>query len=146
MQSGTGFDFGFEPDPKQLILRALFEVDAPLDLDQVLDRVAGLPGIEASVVIDKQGGTVKSSRGKDPGRTSQFEAQAQLAYNKVISLAADLNIVDAESFTLRTGHGSMSFFNAPKACVAVLQESPLFSPGVRERLTLVTRELSEMLD
>jgi hypothetical protein len=39
----------------------------------------------------------------------------------------------------------MSFFNAPAACLAVLQEDAHFQAGVRERLTLVTRELSNML-
>ena len=39
----------------------------------------------------------------------------------------------------------MSFFNSENACVAVLQEAIQFQPGIRERLTLVTREISEML-
>jgi len=39
----------------------------------------------------------------------------------------------------------MSFFNASAACLAVLQQDGHFEAGVRERLTLVTRELSEML-
>lgn len=141
----SAFDFGFEADPKQLVLRALFGVRTPLSVEEVLERMAGFTGIEACIIIDKQNGNVRASRGNDPGRTSTFESQAQQAYNKVISLAADLNVTDAESFTLRTGVGAMSFFNSPKVCLAVLQENSAFEPGIRERLTLVTRELSEMI-
>ncbi len=144
-QAAPGFEFGFESDPKQLILRALFGVEQPLSLEDVLDRLASFDGLQVCVLIDKQSGAAKASRGADEGKTKAFEAQAQQAYNKVISLAEDLQVTNAESFTLRTGQGAMSFFNAPKACLAVLQDAVQFQPGVRERLTLVTRELSEML-
>ena len=93
---------------------------------------------------EKAGGKVKACKGQDPGKTAAFEAQASQAYEKVISLAADLN-VNGESFTLRTSDGAMSFFNSSKVCVAVLHQAE-FPPGIKERLLLVTRELSAMMD
>ena len=140
-----GFEFGFEADPKQLVLRALFGVDTALSAEDVLGRLTNLDGLEACVLIEKQSGSTWATSGKDAARTASFEAQAKQAYQKVISLADDLAVTDAESFTLRTTQVAMSFFNAPAVCLAVLQEGAQFQAGVRERLTLVTRELSEML-
>ena len=97
------------------------------------------------MLIEKQSGSTRATSGKDAVRTASFEAQAKQAYQKVISLADDLAVTDAESFTLWTTQGAMSFFNATAVCLAVLQEDAQFQAGVRERLTLVTRELSEML-
>ncbi len=140
-----GFEFGFEADPKQLVLRALFGVDTALSAEDVLGCLTNLDGLEACVLIEKQSGSTRATSGKDAARTASFEAQAKQAYQKVISLADDLAVTDAESFTLRTTQVAMSFFNAPAVCLAVLQEGAQFQAGVRERLTLVTRELSEML-
>lgn len=140
-----GIEFGFEADPKQLVLRALFGVETALNAEDVLGRLTNIDGLEACVLIEKQSGNTRATSGKDAARTSSFEAQAKQAYQKVISLADDLSVTDAESFTLRTTYGAMSFFNASAACLAVLQQDGHFEAGVRERLTLVTRELSEML-
>jgi predicted regulator of Ras-like GTPase activity (Roadblock/LC7/MglB family) len=125
-------------------LRALFEVNTPLDLEQVLDHLVQFDGIEAGVLIEKSSGTVKASRGSDPARTGSFQAQAQQAYQKVLSLATELEVTEAESFNVRSNKGAMSFFNAPKVCLALLQSGG-FSPGVQERALLATRELSKMI-
>lgn len=108
--------------------------------------------LEACVLIEKSTGTVKASRGKDPSRTASFEAQARHAHLKVLSLAADFEVADAESFNLRSGKGAMSFFNAPKVCLALLQSTQGLSPGLQglspglqERVLLATRELSKMV-
>ncbi len=144
-QQGRGFDFGFQDDPNQLALRAIFSVDNTLTLEEVLDRTTNLGGIDACVLIEKKTGSTKVGRSGDDSRARSFEGQAKQAYNKVISLADDLQITDAETFTLRTAQGAMSFFNSPNACMAVLHQDAEFPPGVREKLILVTRDLSSMV-
>jgi len=145
LQQGRGFDFGFQDDPNQLALRAVFSVDTTLSSDEVLDHTTKLAGIHACVLIEKKTGATKVGRSSDDGRAHAFEGQAKQAYNKVISLADDLQITDAETFTLRTAQGAMSFFNSPNACLAVLHQESEFPPGVREKLILVIRDLSSMV-
>lgn len=129
---------GYIDDRSQMVIRALFETQDRLTLQDIADRSAGLGGISASVIMTKDS-TVKSG-GDDE---THFTNAAESMYSHVQGLAGEMGISDAAYFSLRNEKDIMSFFTEGSTCMAVLHAEPAFQIGVHEKLSLITRELSE---
>ncbi|MEM7387854.1 MAG: hypothetical protein AAF514_23210 [Verrucomicrobiota bacterium] len=113
-----------------------------MTLTEVVDLTGDLDGVKSSVLINKETQAITTAKS---GADEAFASQARNALEKVLGLARDLEISNPENFSLQSGKGKIHFFNGPKACVAILHEDRDFSAGVREKLTLVAREVTEML-
>jgi hypothetical protein len=133
------FSFGYtDDDPAQIALRAVFGTDETIDLESAIELASGLPGIAACVFIDGQ--RAISAGDFDP--QGSFAERAPKVFASVRELAGAMGIGDATTFTIRTEGGIMSFFTEGDRCLGVLHAVPGFLPGVREKLTLVSRGLA----
>jgi predicted regulator of Ras-like GTPase activity (Roadblock/LC7/MglB family) len=109
----------------------------------VAELASQLPGIGACLVLSADG---RMLGGNFPSSidTAGFEHMAPLVYANMRELSDGLGVGNAETFTVHTDKGMLSFFMGDGRCLSVLHESRRFVPGVRERLILIARELSKL--
>ncbi len=137
--------FAINDDPTQLALRAIFSTDKTLRPQDLVDFSAEFPGLRSCLIMTPQA-VVHSGRDAEADDVRHFREKAGGLYEKTISLVRELDPDATEqTFTLRTAKGLLSFFSHGDTCLAVLHETPNFHPGVREKLTLVARSLSGIL-
>ena len=122
-------------DSHQTALRALFGVEGTVDAGRAVDLAAALPGISACIF------TGENSDAIGAGNLDSFATNGPAVFENVKGLVSAMGIDDAACFTIRTSTGTMSFFSEGETCLGVLHEEPRFEPGVREKLTIVAREL-----
>ncbi len=137
--------FGYADDaPGQLALRAVFATDEPISPQRAVALSAELPGIAACVFLDCTDGDALVAGDLDD-KASEALRNAPDLYKNVRGLATMMGVgEDATTFTIRTGGGVLSFFTEGKTCLGVVHASGGFQAGVREKLTLVGRELATM--
>ena len=136
--------FGYQSDPKQLALRAIFMTEQTLQPRDVVNLSSAFPGIRSCLIITPQGVT-SSDHDSGDEQVRSFARSAPRTYQSLMALAESIGMQQQGSFTLRTDSGVCSFFVENGACMAVLHQHPSFQPGVREKLILVTREIASML-
>ncbi|CAN5157698.1 hypothetical protein BH23VER1_BH23VER1_23180 [soil metagenome] len=137
--------FGYADDaPGQLALRAVFATDEPVTPQRAVELSAQLPGIAACLFLDgSDDGAIVGGNLDD--KSGQALRNAPELYRNVRALAQMMGVgEDATTFTIRTGGGILSFFTEDDACLGIVHASGGFQPGVREKLTLVARELGAM--
>jgi hypothetical protein len=132
--------FGCVSEIRQLTLRAVLGTDMLLTPQDIVDRCAGLSGLKACALFRQDNALV--SQGMDPATAASFRASAGQTRDSLLSLADSLGLGSGGNFTLRTDHGVRSFFLEPGLCLAVWHEQPVFTPGTREKLILITQELA----
>jgi hypothetical protein len=138
--------FGYIDNTSQLALRAVFATDRTLDPQEVVTLVASLDGLAAGLLLGPGTRLHSAPRAEDTEDVRQFHQRAASLYEKTVSLVRELEPEAREhTFTLRTAKGVVSFFAIDDVCLAVLHAEPSFRPGVREKLTLVTRSLTGIL-
>lgn len=123
-------------DPHQVALRALFGVEGSIDAERAVDLSVVLPGISACIF------TGENSDAIGAGNLDSFAVSGPAVFENVRGLVTAMGIDDAACFTIRTAGGTMSFFSEGDSCLGVLHKEPRFEPGVREKLTIVARELA----
>jgi hypothetical protein len=137
--------FGCIDDPSQLALRALLGTGRTLTAQDVVDAIARFDGLAASLLLGPHTQLHNAASTNDPEDVRHFRERAAALYEKTASLVREIDPGTREhNFTLRTGKGVVSFFAVDDTCLAVLHAEPAFHPGVREKLTLITRSLGEM--
>ena len=122
-------------DAHQTALRALFGVEGNVGAERAVDLAAALPGIAACIF------TGENSDAIGAGNLDSFATSGPAVFENVRGLVTAMGIDDAACFTIRTSGGTMSFFSEGETCLGVLHKEPRFEPGVREKLTIVAREL-----
>lgn len=136
--------FGGAVDAGQLTLRAVLGTDEWLTPQSVVDYCALLEGLSACVLL--RGQEILKSKGMAAADAGAFAAAAGRTLESLAVVAGAMGIGDGGDFTLRTDQVVRSFFLGRGLCLAVWHDQPVFSGGTREKLLLITRELSNLSD
>lgn len=143
---GSTSSFGISPissgDTEQLMLRALLGVSENLTVDRVVDLISRIPGVAACACVN---GTRTVAHGGPTPSAEDFKTKAPDLARNVQALAPLIGIGEAETYSINTSDRLMTFsFHAPIALGVLHQDSEL-AAGLRDKITLVGRELSRMV-
>lgn len=128
-----------EDELRDLELRAIFSTSEVFTFSKVARKVVGLPGIN-SCSLSAPGKLIQASRREE----SRLGNEAREMVATLRSLAKLTGLPEARTFTLQTDRGIVSLFLEGDCCVTVHHDSPVFQPGVREKLILVARSLAKL--
>lgn len=124
------------------MLRALLGVNENLTTGRVVEIMSKLPGIAACACIN---GTSAVAHGGSSRSAQDFQRQAGDLARSIQTLAPLIGIAGAETFSINTNDRLMTFsFHAPIA-LGVLHEENDLAAGLRDKITLVGRELARMV-
>lgn len=124
---------------EQVMLRALLGVNEKLTVDRVVDLISRLPGIAACACVN---GASAVSHGGASQAAQDFQRQAGDLARSIQTLAPLIGIAGAETFSINTNDRLMTFsFHAPIA-LGVLHEKNDLAVGLRDKITLVGRQLA----
>lgn len=126
----------------QLLLRALLGTEENLTTARVVELLASLPGLSACVCLD--GTQVLSHADKSKPDAAEFQRQAPDISRQLRGLAPLIGIDGAETFTLNAGGRLLTFCFPGSATVGVLHDVEPTN-GLRDKITLIARELARML-
>jgi len=132
-----------ETNPDQILLRALLGTDDELTPQRIVEMVCSLPGIAACVCL--HGERAISHAGAHKPQAREFQRQATDLAHHLRTLAPLIGIEGAETFTLMSGDRLMTFCFPEGSILGVLHDADP-SLGLRDKITLIARELSRMLD
>lgn len=124
---------------EQLQLRALFMTGGTLDAKRVVELCEEMPGIKACCLLSENGQIQASTI-----NAQEFSRHSQGMVTGLASLSVGLGVENSRSFTMRTDSGAITFFKAQPIYLGVQHSDADFQPGVREKLTLISRELARM--
>lgn len=131
-----------DSNPDQILLRALLGTDETLNPQRVVELTSQLPGIASCVCIFGQ--QALSHAGAHKPQARDFQRQAIERAQHLRTLAPLIGIEGAETFTLNAGDRLMTFCFPDNAILGVLHDVEP-SLGLREKVTLIARELARML-
>lgn len=131
-----------DTDPDQILLRALLDTDSDLTPQKVVEMACALPGIAACVCI--QGDRSISHIGAHKPQAREFQRQATDLAQHLRTLAPLIGIEGAETFTMNSGDRLMTFCFPEGAILGVLHDAEP-TLGLRDKITLIARELSRMI-
>jgi hypothetical protein len=123
----------------QLQLRALLMTSGHLDAQRIISLCDEMPGVDACCLLSENGSLQASSI-----NSREFADKAQRMVAGLVSVSEGLGVADSNDFSLQTPKGNITFFKATPIYLGVQHSEPSFQPGVREKLTLISRELSLM--
>jgi hypothetical protein len=126
----------------QLLLRALLGTEENLTAPRVVELLASQSGLSACVCL--HGSHVLSHADSRKPDASEFQRQAPEIARQLRGLAPLIGIEGAETFTLNAGGRLLTFCFPDNTTVAVLHENEP-SNGLRDKITLIARELARML-
>lgn len=126
----------------QLLLRALLGVDENLNASRVVELLATLPGLCACVCL--RGSSVLSHANPSVSDAASFPQQAGDIARQLRGLAPLIGIEGAETFTLNARGRLLTFCFPGDVTVGVLHDGEPGN-GLRDKITLVSRELARML-
>ncbi|MBL9180901.1 MAG: hypothetical protein JNN17_02075 [Verrucomicrobiaceae bacterium] len=126
----------------QLLLRALLGVDENLNASRVVELLATLPGLCACVCL--RGSSVLSHANPSVPDAASFPQQAGDIARQLRGLAPLIGIDGAETFTLNARGRLLTFCFPGDVTVGVLHDGEPGN-GLRDKITLVSRELARML-
>jgi hypothetical protein len=127
---------------EQLMLRALLGTDEELTIGRVMELTVGLPGITACALIKgEQVLAGESTKGSD---ARAFRAQAAEVARSLRTLAPLIGIADAETFTLNTESRLITLCFPGAVTLGILHDREP-SLGLRDKLTLIARQLEQMV-
>ena len=126
----------------QLLLRALLGTEEKLSAPRVVELLATQSGLSACVCL--HGAHVLSHADSSKPDAAEFQRQAPDIARQLRGLAPLIGIEGAETFTLNAGGRLLTFCFPGTTTVAVLHEHEP-STGLRDKITLIARELARML-
>lgn len=127
---------------EQVMLRALLGVNENLSVNRVVDLVSRIPGIAACSCVN---GVSAVSHGGTSQTAQDFQRQAGDLARSIHALAPLIGISGAETFSINTNDRLMTFSFHPPIALGVLHEEIDLAAGLRDKITLVGRELSRMV-
>jgi hypothetical protein len=131
-----------DADPDQIVLRALLDTDSDLEPQKVVELTCRLPGIAACVCLHD--GRAISHVGAHKPQAREFQRQATQLAQHLKTLAPLIGIDGAETFTMNSGDRLMTFCFPDRAIMGVLHDAEP-TLGLRDKITLIARELSRMV-
>jgi hypothetical protein len=127
----------------QLLLRALLGTEEKLTAPRVVELLALQPGLSACVCL--HGSHVLSHADLSKEDAVEFQRQAPDIARQLRGLAPLIGIEGAETFTLNAGGRLLTFCFPGESIIGVLHDDEP-STGMRDKITLIARELARMLD
>lgn len=127
----------------QLLLRALLGTEENLAAPRVVELLATQPGLSACVCL--HGAHVLSHGCAGKSDAAEFQRQAPEIAKQLRALAPLIGIEGAETFTLNAGGRLLTFCFPGSTIVAVLHDAEP-SNGLRDKITLISRELARLLE
>lgn len=127
----------------QLLLRALLGTEEKLAAPRVVELLALQPGLSACVCL--HGSHVLSHADISKEDAVEFQRQAPDIARQLRGLAPLIGIEGAETFTLNAGGRLLTFCFPGESIIGVLHDDEP-STGMRDKITLIARELARMLD
>lgn len=127
----------------QLLLRALLGTEEKLAAPRVVELLALQPGLSACVCL--HGSHVLSHADLSKEDAVEFQRQAPDIARQLRGLAPLIGIEGAETFTLNAGGRLLTFCFPGESIIGVLHDDEP-STGMRDKITLIARELARMLD
>lgn len=124
---------------RDIELRAVFGTSEAFTLQRVADLTTELSGVESCFVFSPLG---SAQAPRKDARSRQEQADSIL--RGVRELARITGVENAETLTMHTGHGMVSVFLHGDACLTIRHQRGDFEPGVREKLILVVRGVSQL--
>lgn len=126
----------------QLLLRALLGTEEKLTAPRVVELLALQHGLSACVCL--HGSHVLSHADSSKPDAAEFQRQAPDIARQLRGLAPLIGIEGAETFTLNAGGRLLTFCFPGDSIVGVLHDAEP-SIGMRDKITLIARELARML-
>lgn len=126
----------------QLLLRALLGTEEKLAAPRVVELLASQHGLSACVCL--HGSHVLSHADSSKPDALEFQRQAPDIARQLRGLAPLIGIEGAETFTLNAGGRLLTFCFPGNSILGVLHDDEP-STGMRDKITLIARELSRML-
>lgn len=126
----------------QLLLRALLGTEENLSAPRVVELLASQGGLSACVCLHAS--HVLSHADVSNTDAVEFQRQAPDIARQLRGLAPLIGIDGAETFTLNAGGRLLTFCFPGDTTVAVLHDDEP-STGLRDKITLIARELARML-
>lgn len=138
----TGLSLSAAGDNDQLMIRALLGVSEKLDRKAVLEHVARLPGVAACAWVR---GERVVAEGEGSKAAQDFRQQAPDIATSMRTLAR-LTGLEAETLSIAVGDRLLTFCLQQDQSLGVLHTSMEPPSGLREKITLLSRELAQMSD
>ena len=126
----------------QLLLRALLGTEEKLAAPRVVELLALQQGLSACVCL--HGSHVLSHADSSKADAMEFQRQAPDIARQLRGLAPLIGIEGAETFTLNAGGRLLTFCFPGDSIIGVLHDHEP-STGMRDKITLIARELARML-
>jgi len=126
----------------QLLLRALLGTEEKLAAPRVVELLAAQTGLSACVCL--HGSHVLSHADSSKPDAVEFQRQAPDIARQLRGLAPLIGIEGAETFTLNAGGRLLTFCFPGDTIIGVLHDDEP-STGLRDKITLIGRELARML-
>ena len=126
----------------QLLLRALLGTEEKLTAPRIVELLALQHGLSACVCL--HGSHVLSHADSSKPDAAEFQRQAPDIARQLRGLAPLIGIEGAETFTLNAGGRLLTFCFPGDSIIGVLHDDEP-STGMRDKITLIARELARML-
>ncbi len=127
---------------EQMLLRALLGAAENLSLERVVELTAQLPGVLAAALV-KQSKVIAYAGASSPA-ASAFQQQAASLAQNLKPLAALIGIQEAETFSITTDERLITFSFQEAASLGILHDTQESPTGLRDKITLISRELARM--
>ena len=124
-----------KPEPNFAALQSIFLTEEPLDLKQVIQRVAELPGVSSALLF--AGGKILEGEPEMLGLTQSAVALFSDIMRGVDRQAESLGLGKVETVTLGWKRELISVFSQGDLGILIRHAKRPFKPGVREKISLV---------
>lgn len=138
MANGLGIATG--PDGEQMLLRALLGVSESLTAERVIELISRHHGVCACALMR---GLKMVAHGDNSQPAQDFRTKAPEIANSIKTIA-DLTGIAAETLNITTGDRLITFCFQNGLTLGVLHTDREPPAGLREKLTLLSRELASM--
>ncbi len=128
---------------KQLLLRVLLSTEDDLELEDVIRLTGALPGVSAAVCL--QEGTIMGYASNGTSEAENFIRQATQIYGHLQPLIQLTGIMDTETLSMKSDQLMASFSLQGELVLGVLHDPGKNEPTLRERITLIARELKSVV-
>ncbi len=135
------FQFGYREHPAHMSLRHWLQASGEMSPAIALAHVSRLAGVRAAVLMTGNG---ISTEGHATDAEAAFFDKAGLRYQSLKMMLENMGQPVQGSFTMRLDNAASTFFLEEKICLAVLQDEASLADEMRDKLTLVTRELASL--
>jgi hypothetical protein len=128
---------------RRLLLTVLLGSPEVADAAAVVKLTRQLPGVSAALCV--QDGRVVADGGDGSAEAERFLREAPVKMRMLPSLTALTGIEDTETLHIQSGEGEATFCLQGAVTFAVLHDPRRREPALKEKITLLGRELAAMM-